>query len=188
MTAMPWKRNLLLAAALGALAPAASAHQGPPFPILVDRPVGPYLASVWTDPDIGIGTFFVVLEPPKDGGALPVGTTVRIGVRPVSGRLPEAIYAAEPQKVSYGERYFAQVPFDRGEMWKVHVTIAGPRGGGELAAEVEATPDGTIGPISLVVYSFPFLAVGFLWWKATVRRRRPPAAPASGVPGSGLPG
>lgn len=166
---------VLAAAALGGLAPAAAAHQGPPFPILVDRPVGPYIASVWTDPDIGIGTFFVVLEPPQEGRALPAGTTVRIGVRPVSGRLPEKVYPAEAQKVSFGERYFAQVPFDRGGMWRVRVAIAGPRGGGELGAEVEATPDGTIGPIAILVYSFPFLAVGFLWWKATVRRRGPRA-------------
>ena len=97
------KRTRILAltalAALG-LAPApALAHAGPPFPILVDRPVGPYVASVWTDPDIGTGTFFVILEPAK-GKALPAGTRVRIAVQPVDGRLAEAVHAAEPQPVS----------------------------------------------------------------------------------------
>src|SRR5690606_31855498 len=58
----------------GLLLPApVRAHEGPPFPIIVDERVGPYVVSVWTDPDIGIGTFFVVLEPPGDD-PLPEGT------------------------------------------------------------------------------------------------------------------
>jgi hypothetical protein len=56
-------------------------------------------------------------------------------------------------------------------MWRVRVRLDGSEGGGTLAAEVEATPDGTIGPIGLVVYLVPFLAIGFLWLKAAVRRR-----------------
>jgi hypothetical protein len=56
-------------------------------------------------------------------------------------------------------------------MWKVRVLLDGSGGGGELADEVEATPDGTIGPIALIIYPLPFLAVGFLWLKAALRRR-----------------
>jgi hypothetical protein len=158
----------------------ARAHAGPPFPILVDQRVGPYVVQVWTDPDIGTGTFFVVLEPPK-GRALPAWTRVRIGVQPVSHRLPEVLYAAEPQPVHEGARYFAKVQFDKGEMWRTRILIDGAEGGGELATEVEATPDGTIGPIGLLVYSFPFLGVGFLWLKAALRRRAaaPTAPPVS---------
>jgi hypothetical protein len=167
-------RRLVLSLLLGgwlSAAPAA-AHEGPPFPILVDRPAGPYVASVWTDPDIGTGIFFVVLEP-REGGSLPAGTRVRIGVQPVSGRLPEAVYEAGPQPVRQGARYYTEARFDRGEMWKVRVRIDGADGGGELTAEVEATPDGTIGPIALLLYPLPFLAVGFLWLKAALRRRLP---------------
>jgi len=159
---------------LGGLLPAgpARAHEGPPFPILVDRQVGPYIASVWTDPDIGKGTFFVVLEPPE-GRSLPERTRVRIGVQPVSGRLAEAVYDAELQQGPQPGHYFTQVDFDRGEMWKVRVLLDGPAGGGELTTAVEATPNGTIGPVGLVLYPLPFLAMGFLWLKAALRRRRP---------------
>lgn len=149
-----------------------SAHQGPPFPILVDQRVGPYVASVWTDPDIGTGTFFVVLEPPKGEKTLPLRTRVRIGVQPVSKRLPEIVYDAKPQAVHYGQRHFAEVKFDRGEMWRIRVLIEGPQGGGQLTSEVEATPNGTLGPVGSLVYLFPFLAVGFLWLKAALRRRQ----------------
>lgn len=146
------------------------AHQGPPFPILMDMPAGPYVASVWTDPDVGKGIFFVVLEPPE-GQSLPDRTRVRIGLQPVSGRLPEAFYTAEAQSTGQGTRYYAEVAFDRQEMWKVRVLLDGSKGSGELAAEVEATPDGTIGPIALLIYPLPFLAVGFLWLKAALHRR-----------------
>lgn len=159
------------------LAVPARAHEGPPFPILVDQRAGPYIASVWTDPDIGTGIFFVVLEPPE-GRTLPEGTTVRIAVQPVSGALPEAVHPAAPQRVRHGARHYAEVPLDRGGMWRVRVLLDGPEGGGTLTAEVEATPDGTIGPISLLVYAVPFLAVGFLWIKAVLRRRGEPAAPS----------
>jgi len=148
------------------------AHEGPPFPILVDQRIGSMLVSVWTDPDIGTGTFFVVLEP-ADGGTLPDDVDVEVGVMPVSGRLAEVRYPAEPQQVRYGARYYTEVQFDHGEWWKVRVLLRSVAGTGELTAEVEATPDGTIGPISLVVYLLPFLAVGFLWLKAVLRRRGP---------------
>src|SRR5215510_7571836 len=35
-----------------------SAHEGPPYPIMVDKMIGPCLVSVWADPDVGIGTYF----------------------------------------------------------------------------------------------------------------------------------
>lgn len=166
------KRSAFLLLFLWSTLPAL-AHQGPPFPILENQRAGPYLASVWTDPDVGTGTFFVVLEPPK-GRSLPAKTRVRIGLQPVSKRLPEVVYEAEPQKVSYGERYFTPVRLDQEERWRARVLLDGSEGGGELTAEVDATPDGTIGPIGLVLYLVPFLAVGLLWLKAVLRRGTPP--------------
>ena len=165
----PVRRTLLLAFLLGALP--VRGHSGPPFPILVDQRVGPYVASVWTDPDIGTGTFFVILEAPK-GGSLPARTAVRIGVQPVTKRLPEVLYEAAPQPVKEGARYFAQVKFDQGGMWHTRVLIDG----NELRADVEPTPDGILGPFASLVYALPFLGIGFLWIKAVLRRRSPAAA------------
>jgi hypothetical protein len=147
------------------------AHEGPPFPIIVDEQVGPYLVSVWTDPDIGIGTFFVILEP-VSGDDLPEIRTVQVAVEPTSGRLEEAVYTAELQRVRYGARYYTEVEFDQGEMWKVRINIVGLGWGGELFSEVEATPDGSIGPIGLVVYALPFVGIGILWFRAFFIRRR----------------
>jgi hypothetical protein len=168
-------RRLAAVLVLLTLTRPAGAHEGPPFPIVMDEQVGPFLVSVWTDPDIGTGTFFVVLEP-RDGGDLPENIIVKIGVAPVSGRLEEVFYQAESQAVRYGARYFAEVAFDQGEWWDVHVVIDSAAGGGTITSKVEATPDGSIGPLGMVVYLLPFVAVGLLWLKAVLRKRRAAAS------------
>lgn len=165
-----WFIHLISGICLITLVPKIEAHEGPPFPIIIDERVGPYLVSVWTDPDIGIGTFFVILEP-VSGNELPEITSIQVGVEPTSGRLEEKIYDAEPQRVRRGARYYAEVEFDKGEMWKVRVILKGPGWEGELHSEVEATPDGTIGPIGLLIYALPFVAIGILWVRAIIRRR-----------------
>ena len=169
------RRLPLYVLALGLLllltASPAAAHYGPPFPILVDRPAGPYVVSVWADPNIGTGTFFVILETPK-GKRLPAGTRVRVGVRPVSGRLPEVLYETEAQSVRRGARYFTSVQFDQGGIWHVRCLIDGSEGGGELTADVEATPAGVLGPLGSLIYLVPFLGVGGLWLKAVLFRRK----------------
>ncbi len=145
-------------------------HEGPPFPIFENKSVGPYTVAVWTDPDIGIGTFYVMLDVPR-GQDFPEPTRVEVAVQPVSGRLAEVAYRAEPQHTRSGTHYYTEVAFDQGEFWHVRVRIESPQGGGTLETQVEATPDGTIGPIGLLVYLLPFLAVAFLWLKAYLRRR-----------------
>jgi hypothetical protein len=150
--------------------PAAHAHEGPPFEILSNQTIGAYSVSVWSDPDIGTATFFVVLEP-RPGEKYTPPDSVQVFVRPVSGRLAEVGFTAESQRVRYGGRYYTEAYLDRGEMWSVRVRVVGGGDAGEVSTEVEATPDGTIGPIGLVLYLLPFLAVGFLWLKAHLRRR-----------------
>lgn len=160
---------------LGLAVRPSSAHEGPPFLIITDHDMGPFIVSVWTDPDIGTGTFFVVLEP-HENQELPDDIRVEVGVAPTSGRLDEEVYQATAQPVRYGARYLAEVQFDRGEMWGVRVTIESANGGGTVTAEVEATPDGGIGPLGMVVYLLPFVAVGLLWLKVVLRKRKLKAA------------
>src|SRR3954464_5531922 len=73
------------------------AHEGPPFPLFVDRKVDPYVISVWTDPDVGEALFFVIVN--AQAATLPADLRVQVGVQPVSGRLPEAFYAAERENL-----------------------------------------------------------------------------------------
>ena len=164
------KRLLTAAVLVLACSARASAHEGPPYPILVDKSLGPSVASVWADPDVGTGTFFVILEPPP-GGSLPEDLKVEIAVRPADGRLAEAVHAAAREDVRGRVQYKAEVPFDAEGPWHVRVALQSPRGGGEVAADVEVTPPG-LGRWDLLLYLFPFLLIGALWLRAVTRRGR----------------
>jgi hypothetical protein len=146
-----------------------SAHEGPPYPILVDQVIGPCIVSVWADPDVGIGTFFIILEPDQRG-RIPEDITVEIGVRPISGRLAEAHYKAERESLRNRVQFKAEIPFDAQERWRTRILLKSSQGSGEAAVEVEVTPPG-YGRWDLLLYLFPFLAVGFLWLKAFLRGR-----------------
>ncbi|WP_446744039.1 hypothetical protein [Silvibacterium acidisoli] len=164
-------RKILMCALWIAFQHAAFAHTGPPFPILKDQPVGPAIVTVWANPDVGGGPFFVMLDP-RDGKPVPADMKVRIGIQPVSGRLPEKVYDA-PREVLAGQvQYKVVLPFDREERWHIHVLLSSATGGsGEAATDVDVTPTG-YGRWDLMLYSLPFLAIGALWFKAVSNRRK----------------
>lgn len=143
------------------------AHDGPPFPIVVDQQVGPCVISVWTDPDIGEGSFFVITQtPPND-------LTVQVAVQPTSGRLPEASYAAVREDLKGQVQYKTMVKFDVQENWRVRIILHSAQGSGETTAFVEPTPDG-LGRWDLLIYLLPFLAIGFIWLRAFLSKRNKP--------------
>lgn len=144
----------------------ALAHDGPPFPIVVDQQVGPYVISVWTDPDVGQGSFFVIVQAPP-----PNDLTVQVAVQPASGRLPEATYTAVREDLKGQVQYKAMVHFDAQENWRVRVSLHSAQGSGETTAFVEPTPEG-LGRWDLLLYLLPFLAIGFIWLRAFISKKR----------------
>ena len=142
-----------------------SAHEGPPFPLFVDQKVDRYVVSVWTDPDVGTGLFFVIINAPD----LPQDLRVQIGVQPASGRLPEVFYPAQRENLPNQVQYRAEVQFDAEELWRVRVRLESAQGNAETIATVEATPPG-YGRWDLLLYLVPFVAVGLLWTIAMVRK------------------
>jgi hypothetical protein len=150
------------------LARTVSAHEGPPFPLFVDQKVDRYVVSLWSDPDVGDALFFVIISAPQPAH-LPSDLQVQISVQPASGRLPEAFYTAERESVSGQVQYRAVVRFDAEELWRVRVRLQSSEGNAETATTVEATPPG-YGRWDLLLYLFPFLAVGVLWAIAMFRK------------------
>ena len=146
------------------------AHNGPPFPIITDQTVGPVVLSLWTHPDVGTGTFFVLINP-QPGKTLPNDLKFSIGIAPVSGRLPEVIYPMWVEKNRTQPEFKNEVQFDQDEMWKVRLILTSAEGNAEATAQVEATPPG-YGRWDLLLFALPFLAVGFLWFKMMTKRRR----------------
>jgi hypothetical protein len=153
-----------------------AAHRGAPSPVVVDRRVGPYVASVWTSSEVGSGPMYVVLEA-TEGLTFTPPSAVRVGVAPVSGRLPEVVHEAHPEPVRHGARFMTDVVFDRAERWNLRVLIAGAAGGGQLTSQVDARPNATLGPLALALSLLPFLAVAVVWWRSAVARRRISALP-----------
>jgi hypothetical protein len=171
-----WRSGLLAIALAACGGVPALAHNGPPFPIVENQRVGPVVASVWTNPDVGTGSFFVMVDAPP-GGRVPDDLKVDIAVRPVSGRLPEKSYSAWREKLRGQVEYKVLVPFDAQETWQVRVTLASPEGGGEMVQNVQVTPPG-LGRWDMLLYLIPFLGIGFLWFKAVLRKRGQRAVPA----------
>lgn len=150
--------------------PLAAAHNGPPFPIIENRTVGPVVVSLWTHPDIGTGLFYVLVDP-APGGKIPDDLKISIGVQPESGRLAEVIYATERDSTRGQVEYKASAEFDRDEFWRVRLIVRSSAGSGEALSRVEATPPG-YGRWDLLLYLLPFLAVAFLWFRGIVRSRK----------------
>jgi hypothetical protein len=136
----------------------------------VDQKVGPCIVSVWTDPDVGTGTFFIITSAPP-GGSLPQDLKVQVAVQPVNGRLAEVSYPAEREALKDQVQFKSLVQFDNQELWRVRIQLHSAQGDGETIATVEATPPG-LGRWDLLIYLSPFLAIGFLWFMAFVRKRR----------------
>lgn len=165
------RRCVRLSALVALAAVRAEAHEGPPFPILMDAAAGPHVVSVWADPDIGEATFYVIVE--DASGRQPSDlSTVALWVEPTTGRLARATYAAQRQKVRNRVQYMAAPHFDQRDQWRVGIVLTSSDGStAELLTQVESTPPG-YGAWDLAVYGAPFGLVGGLWLLALLRRSR----------------
>lgn len=151
----------------------AIAHDGPPYPIFVDEAIGEWTVSIWTDPDVGTGTFFYYVEAPA--GRSPQEVVVHVA----SQSLDELSIATESSSVGaepnepfqlFGEQEFAH----RGT-WQTTFRFElqrpqGPEVLGELSYPLEVTPPG-LGRIDILWFALPFLAIGGLWLRALVAQR-----------------
>lgn len=186
MTAL--RHSLLAAALLAALAVGpAAAHDGPPYPILVDRATGPVLLSVWADPDVGTGTFHVYLEPLGEA-PLPERCAVEILVQPVNGRLVERGFAAEPLRRRTGrQHHLGEVEFDAVGEWTTRFVIDCEGRRGEAGTVVDVTPPGQGPVLDFLLYLFPFAAIGALVVRALIVGRRGRRSAAGAEPGDAAP-
>ena len=149
--------------------PVALAHVGAPYPVLLEEPVGPYVVSALADPDVGKGTFYILVTLP-DGQPSPSDTEVSVWVVPGDGHVAEASYSAQREKTRYGERFVAEVPFDADGPWQIRLTVDGNAGFGEVSFPVQVTPSG-IGWLATLACLTPFVLLGALWLRGTVRQR-----------------
>jgi hypothetical protein len=151
-----------------------SAHDGPPFPIVSNQTAGPYVLSVWTDPDstddgTAGGRFWITIGAPG-GGAIPVGTVANVTIAPVDRSNALLTARAEPVGGAVTNQ-LASLVMDHEGRFSVRAVVSGPLGHGEVTSEVDATYDLRPSRILLVVYALPFVLVAFLWIKLMMKRR-----------------
>ncbi len=148
----------------------AAAHNGPPFPIVVDQQVGSCKISIWTHPDIGTGTFFVLVDP-LPGKSVPNDLKMDIGIQPMSGRLAEVLYPMQRDSNRGEVQYNATVDFDRQDFFRVRVRLQSATVNGEAVSKVEATPAG-FGKWDLLFYVSPFLIVAAMFYRGIRKKRK----------------
>jgi hypothetical protein len=159
---------LLSLAVLAAAAAPGLAHDGPPFPILVDEPFGDRTLSVWADPDVGVGTFYLYLPEEEEEGA-GRDDPIAVWVQPSDGRLPEARHLAERADPQQPYQRIVHADFDARGHWDVRFVLETPSPA-EIATDIDVTPPGA-GRIDVLWFLAPFLLVAFLWAKAVLQRR-----------------
>ena len=144
------------------------AHDGPPYPILVDGAAGPVVLSVWADPDVGTGSFYFYVDP-VDEGPLPA-LDLELFVRPRDEERAEHRVLALPAGERDAFQLYAEADFDHRAWWTCRFVVRTPSGADELSVDVEVTPPGS-SALALLWFVFPFLAVALLWAKAMLQRR-----------------
>jgi hypothetical protein len=169
------RRRSPLATAITLLASlTAYAHDGPPFPILSDHAAGPYVISIWTDPDTtddgSPGGQFWVSVHAAGKSAVPQETRATVTIRPLSRAAPERSAEASPVRGDVSNQ-FAALVMDHEGRFAVHVAIDGPLGRASVDAAVDATYDARPAPALLVLYLVPFVLAGLLWGRLLARRR-----------------
>ncbi len=159
-----------LAASLALLAPRAAAHDGPPYPIFVDEEVGGWTVSIWTDPDVGVGTFYYYVDGP--GGAPSSDLLVRVTSSPLDGRSEEVTAASVVAEPGEPFQLVGELPFHHRGLWDTRFAFELPGGAalGELSYELDVTPPG-LGAFDVLWFAFPFLALGGLWLRALLAQR-----------------
>jgi hypothetical protein len=159
-----------------AVAGAADAHSGPPFPIVSDRIAGAYRLSIWTDPDTTDdgtpgGQFWIVIEAADGKGPIPAATQATVAIRPLGRDGPARDARAAPVDGQM-TRQFAAVLMDHEGPFGVRVTVDGPLGRASVESQVEATYDLRPTPAVVALYLVPFALLGALWVKVLLRRRK----------------
>lgn len=175
-------RRVMAVLALLCVCAPAHAHIGPPYPIMQNRKVGPFNVEVWSNPDVGTGSFYIIIDPPKGSRLqVPADMRVQVSVQPVSKRLPVATYSTWREKLLDHVEFKTVVPFDKQEMWHVRIVFSSSTANGEADTDVPVTPT-LLGRWNLLLFLLPFLGIGVLWFKAAsvkqARRRRVRAAKA----------
>ncbi len=143
------------------------AHEGPAFPVLVDKALKSFTVSVWADPDTGNGTYTLYFKPVND-----VIESIAVESYPLRDKSHKITGVAEKLAESAGQLPFrAVVVFDTEETWESEFTVKQKDGTSEkVLVQVDVTPPGP-SKWEFALYFLPFLLIGFVWGKAYLLKK-----------------
>lgn len=172
-----FRRLLSVLWAVATLSGPAGAHDGPPYPVLVDESIAGWTVSVWADPDVGEGTFYYYVDAPL--GRSPSDLCIEVIAQrsdPSSSQAP-SVARGESQRAPARTPYqqVGRVIFTERGSWNTRFVLrdgdANDPPIGELACELDVTPPG-LGPIELTWYAIPFIICVGLWLRMFLAQRR----------------
>lgn len=172
------KKLILLIAFL--LSSFSFAHEGPPFPILVDHVFGNSKISVWADPDTENGTFLIYPESQesqdsKDSKDSPESLIFEVKATPKDQAEPILKSTALTSQIENGKAsYTATLPFPTEGLWDVTIQVKNKQNGDILTSAtipVEVTPPGP-SKTEFAVYLVPFLLIGAIWIRVILYKRK----------------
>jgi hypothetical protein len=138
----------------------------------VDEPIEGAALSIWADPDVGVGTFYIYVDGEQEDYEIP---PIHLAVHPLdiegTEGASEATLPLKPKQVPY--QRVAKADFDHRGPWRLRFVLDEASGAREIELDVEVTPPG-LGRLDLAWFLSPFLAVGFLWAKVVLGKRRSP--------------
>ncbi len=143
----------------------ARAHMGAPYVVLLDEPFGAYRITVWSDPDVGEGTFYLVAMREEKTAEPP---PARLWVRPLDEMAEQGPFETKAEEWGRRPSQAARVPFDREGDWEVRLEAEGHT----THFRVLVTPPGPPW-LSWVLGLGPCLVLAALWaWGARRARAR----------------
>lgn len=148
------------------------AHEGPPFPIVVDHAFGDFKISVWADPDTGSGTFLFYPE-----GSVPSQESLLFELKatPKDQKEPILKSTALTAQMENGKKsYTATLPFPTEGVWDVTIQVKNKQNGDILTSTtvpVEVTPPGP-SQTEFAIYLVPFLLIGAIWIRVILYKRK----------------
>ena len=161
--------------------PVAFGHAGPPYPILVNQQFSGGTLSIWADPDVGTGTFFLYWEDKKELS----DKKTQFELTAVSLIEPKLETRASFLALESAESpLVAEMPFAHEGPWQLslHVETDGMQSQAHKI-EVDVTPPGPA-PWEFALYLMPFLGIGGIWFKLLYKRARYRAGKRTGGVGN----
>ncbi len=142
-------------------------------PRLTNAEAGPYVVSVWTQPDppqVGqLHVSIAVMKPPTREVIL--GANVQLFVEPVTHPGQTTSTQARHEAGANALLYHDTIELSQPGRWQISILIDGPEGPGSTAFFLQVEPPGAINWLKLGSAGILFvLAIGWVFWRRRHRR------------------